>query len=84
MFKFRGVTVKEVTTLRIGKEEREEGLHYYGIRHSDTNFMEPATVEQEVIVNHLGTIVTEEPLDLGEDGYIELADKEAQLILDYI
>ena len=48
------------------------GYHKYSIRHSNEDCCIPATVEREVIVNHLGDILVEDPLDLGEEGYLEI------------
>lgn len=48
------------------------GYHKYSIRHSNEDWCIPVTVEREVIVNHLGDILVEEPLDLGEEGYLEI------------
>ena len=45
-------------------------MYVYHLRESDdgSGF---ATVEKSVKVNHGGSIITTDPLDLGKDGYIE-------------
>lgn len=48
------------------------GYHKYSIRHSDEDWCIPTTVEHRVMVNHFGDILVEDPLDLGEEGYLEI------------
>ena len=50
------------------------GLNLYHIRMSDDNGMF-AALEPEVKVNHGGSVITSENIDLGEEGYIEFTDK---------
>lgn len=40
-----------------------EGLHIYGIRHSDDDWGKPITIEKFVMVNRYGYIVSQRPLD---------------------
>ena len=40
-----------------------EGLHLYGIRHSDDDWGKPITIEKFVLVNRYGYIVSKQPLD---------------------
>ena len=49
------------------------GLHHYDLRESDDGegF---ATLESHVAVNHGGTVITAEPIDFGEQGYIAFTD----------
>ena len=47
-----------------------KGLHCYHIRHGDDgNF---CTIEKNVTVNHAGSVIVKEPIDLGENGCISL------------
>lgn len=50
------------------------GLNLYHIRVSDDNGMF-AALEPEVKVNHGGSVITSENIDLGEEGYIEFTDE---------
>lgn len=52
------------------------GLNLYHIRMSDDNGMF-AALEPEVKVNHGGSVITSENIDLGEEGYIEFTDETA-------
>lgn len=61
------------TDLHIKRSEVPSGYHAYDIRDSDDggNF---ATIESLVRVNHAGTILVHEPIDLGSEGYVEIED----------
>ena len=58
---------------RLAKSEIPEGLYRYELR--DGGDGELCSVEEKVTVNHAGTLLMKEPLDLGERGYIELDDE---------
>lgn len=51
-----------------------QGLNLYHLRRSDDDDRF-ATIEPEVGVNHGGSVLMNEKLDLGEKGYIELTDE---------
>ena len=72
-FDVLSVNGKEVlfTCLRISREIIPEGLHAYDIRESDTGG-EFATIEPRVIVNHAGTILSKEVIEMGPDGFVEI------------
>ena len=72
-FDVLSVNGKEVlfTCLRISREMIPEGLHAYDIRESDTGG-EFATIEPRVIVNHAGTILSKEVIEMGPDGFVEI------------
>lgn len=56
---FRGYEVY-VTDLRV--KERFDGLYYYDIRHLEEDFSVPCTVEEFVVENHWGTMVSTQDL----------------------
>ena len=66
---------------RLKKNEIPEGLYRYELR--DRGDGEFCTVEKEVVVNHAGTLLMKEPLDLGESGYIELDEETGLNFLGY-
>ena len=66
---------------RFKKNEVPEGLYRYELR--DRGDGEFCTVENEVVVNHAGTLLMKEPLDLGENGYIELDNETGLNFLGY-
>lgn len=75
-----------VTDKRIKKIEEREGLNYYHIRHSDEDWGEPYSIEQRVLVNHFGSVVTKDNLDefISENDYMELSDEEIALIQEAV
>lgn len=66
---------------RLKKNEIPEGLYRYELR--DRGDGEFCSVEKEVVVNHAGTLLMKEPLDLGENGYIELDNETGLNFLGY-
>ena len=62
------------TILRVDPKSVPKGLHVYDIRHSDEDWCEPATIEPKVIVNHMGSIITNEEItfDNPDDKYINI------------
>ena len=56
---------------RLMPEQIPEGLYAYDLRHSDDGDRF-CSVERKVTANHGGSIITDEPLELGENGYIPL------------
>jgi demethoxyubiquinone hydroxylase (CLK1/Coq7/Cat5 family) len=65
------------TNARIDRDTVPDGLYAYDIRHGDDG--DAATVEKAVRVNHMGTVITAEPLDFGEADYIPLDYEECDL-----
>lgn len=60
---------------RIPKEVIPDGLYRYNLRGSDYDPGIPVTVEQEVGVNHAGTVVLLSPLDFGGDRWKRLTEE---------
>lgn len=58
---------------RLTSADVPEGMYCYDLRQSDDG-ERFCTIEKKVAVNHGGTIVTKEPIDLGEKGFIPLTD----------
>jgi hypothetical protein len=50
----------------------EEYPHRYCARHGEDDWTIPLTIEKSVLVDFFGIIFTENPIDLGEAGYIEV------------
>ena len=74
-FNFRGHNV-EVTSLRIRRADRLPDKHYYEIREDDDGCGDPVTLEAGVMVNHFGTLISDDAIDLGPDGYLILTEDE--------
>ena len=62
------------TNGRVNTRELPEGLYAYDLRGSDDDPGQPVTVEPLVMVNHAGTVILAEKLDLPENGYLELGE----------
>ena len=61
---------------RIDPATIPEGMYVYDLRGSDDDPGQPITVENHVTVNHAGSVITAKPLDLGEDGRLNLTEEE--------
>lgn len=63
------------TCLHLDRNTIPAELFAYDIRHDDDGEGIAATIEKIVNVNHMGTVVAFEPVDLGANGYILLDDE---------
>lgn len=80
--KINNIEVVEVTELRVGFDERKEGVHYYDIRSYDNNPFDIVSIEKSVWANHTGTIGLKESLGLNRDNpYYEPTDEEKDALL---
>lgn len=64
------------TSLRLDRDKLPEGVYKYEIRHSDEDGMEAVQAKDFVLVNHMGTIITKEPIQTDEDGSREINDED--------
>ena len=62
------------TSERLTPEDVPSGLNLYHLRRADEDDRF-ASIEPEVGVNHGGSVLTNETIDFGENGYIELKDE---------
>lgn len=58
------------TEERIDRASLPEGIYAYDIRNGEGNDF--GTIEPCVTVNHTGTILTRQPIEMGPEGYIEI------------
>lgn len=61
------------TNNRITDVDIPKGMYCYHIRHGDEG--EFVSIEKRTEVNHAGSVVTREPIDLGEHGYISFTEE---------
>ena len=61
---------------RIDSADIPEGLYRYDLRGSDYDPGDPVTVENHVVVNHAGSILTARPLNIPEGGSLALTEDE--------
>ena len=63
------------TNERLTDADIPKGLFCYHLREGDDGRF--ATIEAKVTVNHAGTVITDEPIDFGEQGYISFTEDTA-------
>ena len=61
---------------RIARDNLPEGVYCYDLRGSDYDPGDPIYVEDRVGVNHAGSVILAEPLDLSKEGYLRLTEEE--------
>lgn len=60
------------TSLRIDRSTVPEGLYLYELRHADEDWGDPCQLARGILVNHYGTILTREPIQLPIEGWLNL------------
>jgi len=61
---------------RIVRDNLPEDVYCYDLRGSDYDPGEQVCVEERVVVNHAGSVLLTEPLELAEDGRLMLTEEE--------
>ena len=59
---------------RLIKSDIPQGLYVYHVRGDDETTGGFAALEPRVLINHFGSIVTKEPIEFGEKGFIEFTE----------
>lgn len=67
---------------RLDKSTVPEGLHCYELRHADDDWGEPCQLAKQIGVNFYGTLLTNEPIQLGSDGLLDLSAQDIQFDID--
>ena len=52
------------TCARVNRETVPEGLYMYEVRHDDDQNGDPVQIGKWIMVNHWGTLISDEPIDL--------------------
>ena len=60
---------------RISRDDLPEGVYCYDLRGSDEDPGDPVSVENRVVVNHVGSVILVTPLELPESGYLPLTEE---------
>lgn len=68
LFEIEGAPVVFINEGRIESSVRHDNLFYYDMRHEDSNWAEPETIEKRVLCNFFGTLVTTAPIQTIENG----------------
>ena len=61
---------------RIARDNLPEGVYCYDLRGSDYDPGDSVCVEERVVVNHAGSVLLTEPLELTEDGRLMLTEEK--------
>lgn len=64
------------TSVRIDRETVPDGLYAYDLRHDDECQGDICEIKPSVAVNHWGTIICKEPIEMNELGYRPVAEEE--------
>lgn len=78
--KYQEVEIFDVPALfsngRVTSADLPEGMYCYDLRGSDDDPGMPVAVENHVVVNHAGSLITVKPLELPENGRLMLTEDE--------
>lgn len=61
-----------VSSIRLHRNTIPKGLYMYEVRHDDEGCGEPVQIANQIMVNHFGTIITREPIQLDVNGYLDI------------
>ena len=61
-----------LSSTRISPDIVSAELHLYDIRHRQGDWLQPEAIEKTVKVNHMASIITRSPIDLGEKGSLRI------------
>lgn len=64
----------EFNDMRIERSSVPEGKYQYEVAGDDDSGGDPARVKLGVLVNFFGTLISDRPLPIGDDGVLWLAD----------
>lgn len=60
------------TSLRIDRGTVPDGLYLYELRHADEDWSDPCQLARGILVNHYGTVLTREPIQLPIEGALNM------------
>ena len=64
------------TCLRIDSETVPSGIYKYEVRHDDDMQGIACQLGRRIVVNHWGTLLTREPIELDKDGFKTLTEED--------
>lgn len=64
----------EFNDMRIDRDTIPEGRYLYEVAGDDDSGGEPVRVKVKILVNFFGTLICDDPLPLGDDGVLWLAN----------
>lgn len=80
------------TSMRLERNTVPAGFYLYEARHDDDGIGDPVQIARGILVNYWGTILTTEPIDIPEDGYLDIdpekdwdyLDEDSCLLKDFM
>lgn len=60
------------TPLRIERSTVPDGFHLYEVRHDDDCQGDVVQIARSIIVNHWGSLITQDEINLPADGYLDI------------
>jgi len=64
------------TCLRVEPNSVPKGYYRYEVRHDDDCMGDPCQIAKGIMVNHWGTLISNKPIDLDGDGYLDIDPEE--------
>ena len=64
------------TSIRIDRNTVPEGYHLYEIRHDDEGRGDAVQIAKGILVNHWGSVITQEEIKLPPDGYLDIEPED--------
>lgn len=64
------------TSIRIDCGTITNGYHLYEVRHDDDCQGDAVQIALKITVNHWGSIITRDELELGEDGFLDIEPED--------
>ena len=64
------------TCMRVDPNTVPKGYYRYEVREDDDGNGEPCQLAKGIMVNHWGTLITDKPIDLDGDGYLDIDPEE--------
>ena len=60
------------TCLRIARDTVPKGYYAYDVRHDDDCQGDPVQIARSILVNHWGTLITRDKINLPRNGYLDI------------
>ena len=63
------------TDIRVSSKLIPDGLYKYEVRHDDESWGEMVQLAKGIMVNHFGTVLSDKPIKLDENGYRDIDEE---------
>lgn len=62
--------------LRLDRDTVPEGMYLYEVRHDDEGLGEIVQIARGILVNHFGSLLMTEPIELPSSGYLDIDEEK--------